>query len=148
VFTVFRYKKAAELANGTPEQRAVEEELRKAEAALKQSKQKDYYKILGISRGKADKKTIKKAYRELALQWHPDKHTGEEEKAAAEVKFQLIAEAYEVLGDDEMKAKYDRGEEVFENQGGGGGHQRGGFNPFQHMRHGGGGNQHFNFHFG
>ncbi|CAE7382365.1 P58IPK [Symbiodinium microadriaticum] len=99
--------------------------MRRAEAALKQSKQKDYYKILGVPRS-ADKKAIKKSYRELALQWHPDKHSGEEEKEKAEVKFQLIAEAYEVLSDDEKKGKYDRGEEVFENQGNhGGGAQRG-----------------------
>ena len=67
---------------------------------MKQSKQKDYYKALGVPRN-AKIKEIKKAYREQALIWHPDKHQGEEEKAAAELKFQLVAEAYEVLGDDE-----------------------------------------------
>lgn len=117
--------------------------LRKAEAALKQSKQKDYYKILGVSR-RATIREIKKAYREQALQWHPDKHTGEEEKEKAEKQFQLVAEAYEVLSDDEKRGKYDRGEEVFENQGGGGG-RPGGFNPFQHFQHH---QQQFHFHFG
>ena len=47
-------------------------------------------------------------------------HTGEEEKKEAEKKFQEVAEAYEVLSDKELRGKYDRGEEVFENQGGGG----------------------------
>ena len=46
---------------------------RRAEAALKQSKEKNYYAILGVARD-ADSKTIKKAYRALALEWHPDKH--------------------------------------------------------------------------
>ena len=94
---------------------SLQDELRRAEAALKQSKQKDYYKILGVAR-KATQKEIKKAYREQALIWHPDKHTGEEEKEKAEKQFQLVAEAYEVLQDAEKRSKYDRGEEVFPNQ--------------------------------
>jgi DnaJ family protein C protein 3 len=48
----------------------------------------------------------------LALVWHPDKHTGEEEKEKAEKQFQLIAEANEILSDDEKRGKYDRGEDV------------------------------------
>ena len=131
---ILSLKKAFELSRDG----RIEELIRKAEAALKQAKQKDYYKILGIKRD-ANLKVIKKAYRELALQWHPDKHI-EEEKAAAEVKFQLVAEAYEVLSDKEKRAKYDRGEEVFDNQGGGGGGQQ-----FHHFQHGG---QTFHFNFG
>ena len=65
-------RKANELLQGNQD---IEEEIRKAEAALKQSKQKDYYKILGVARN-AKLKVIKKAYREMALQWHPDKHIG------------------------------------------------------------------------
>jgi DnaJ family protein C protein 3 len=83
-------------------------------------------------------------------QWHPDKN---EDKEKAEKMFQDISEAYEVLSDKEMRAKYDRGEPVFENQGhpGGGGHH---FNPNhffhhggggQHFRHGGGQRMHFNW---
>jgi DnaJ-class molecular chaperone len=53
--------------------------------------EKNYYKILEVHRN-ADKQTIKQAYKELALQWHPDKHSGEEAKEAAERRFQLIAE--------------------------------------------------------
>lgn len=74
---IAQFNKASELENG--ENREIQDELRKANVALKQSKQKDHYKTLGISR-KAKIKEIKKAYRELALQWHPDKHDGEEAK--------------------------------------------------------------------
>ena len=65
-------RRGDEILNGNQE---IQEAIRKAEAALKQSKQKDYYKILGVTR-KAKLKEIKKAYRDLALQWHPDKHVG------------------------------------------------------------------------
>jgi len=140
---VIKFNKAKELSQG--QDREIEDELRKAEAALKQSKQKDYYKTLKVGR-KATLKEIKKAYRELALIWHPDKHKGEEDKERAEKQFQLVAEAYEVLSDDEKRQKYDRGEDVFPNQGGGGGqqhHQGFGGNPF--FRQGG---QQFHFRFG
>ncbi|CAM9479466.1 unnamed protein product [Chrysoparadoxa australica] len=93
----------------------IRQKLHKAEVALKQSKSKNYYKILGVSRT-AESKEIKTAYRALALQWHPDKVKAED-KEKAEDQFQLVAEAYEVLSDVEMRSKYDRGEEVFENQG-------------------------------
>lgn len=146
---VFKYKKAAEYLPGDA---AVDGELRKAESAAKQSKQKDYYKILGVKRN-ANAKEIKKAYREQALVWHPDKHTGEEDKIKAEKQFQLVAEAYEVLGDNEKRQKYDRGEEVFPNQGGGDGQGQGQgfphhFNPFGGHPGGGGGGGHFHFQFG
>merc|ERR1711871_600319 len=99
--------------------RSLLEELQQAETALKRSKEKDYYKILGVPR-KAKLKEIKKAYREKALQYHPDKVQGsEEDKEAAEKIFTEVAEAYEVLSDEETRGKYDRGEEVFPNQGGG-----------------------------
>ena len=72
-------------------------------------------------------------------------------KEEAEKKFQDISEANEVLSDADLKAKYDRGEPVFENQGGGGG-GGGGFSPheqmFRHFQQGGGGGQRrANFHF-
>jgi DnaJ family protein C protein 3 len=127
---------------------SADELVRKAEAGLKQSKQKDFYKILGVSR-QATEREIKKAYHKLALQWHPDKHNTEEEKEIATKKFELIAEAHEVLSNEETRRKYDMGEEVFPNQGGGGG----GGGGFQH--HGfpggfpfGGGGQQFHFKFG
>jgi len=115
--------------------------VKQAEVALKQSKEKNYYKILGLPRT-ATAKDIKKAYRALALQWHPDKNTDNKEEA--EGMFQDISEANEVLSDSELKAKYDRGEPVFENQGGGGG--GGGGQQFFHRQAGGGGARH-HFHF-
>ena len=107
----------------------------------------DYYRILGLKRN-AKEKDIKKAYRKMALQWHPDKHTGEEEKEKAKMKFQQIAEAYEVLSDPDKKRIYDQvGSEGLKRGGGGGGGGdsggHGGFNfgGFQ----GGHGGAKFNF---
>jgi curved DNA-binding protein CbpA len=131
------------------DKRSCQQKVEEAQTALKQSKEKNYYKILGVPRN-ADLKTIKKEYKRLALQWHPDKNADNKEQA--EKMFQDISEAYEVLSDKELRAKYDRGEPVFENQGGG--QQRGHhFNPNmffhqgggQHFRHGGGQRMHFNF---
>ncbi|NLY22217.1 MAG: J domain-containing protein [Bacteroidales bacterium] len=64
---------------------------------------KDYYKILGVSKNSSEEE-IKKAYKKLALQYHPDKNPGNKE---AEEKFKEINEAYEVLGDPEKRKKYD-----------------------------------------
>jgi DnaJ family protein C protein 3 len=117
-----------------PDIKTLNDKLQKAEIALKQSKSKNYYKILEIQRN-ADKKEIKSAYKAMARVWHPDKNMDNEEEAAS--KFQLIAEAYEVLSDDELRVRYDRGEDVMDkNNGGGGG---GGGQHFQH-------NFHQNFH--
>ena len=66
---------------------------------------KNYYEILGINR-KADEKEIKKAYRRLAKQYHPDTYKGD--KKDAEEKFKEISEAYEVLIDKDKRAKYDQ----------------------------------------
>ncbi len=65
---------------------------------------KDYYKILGVER-KASAEEIKKKYRKLALQLHPDKNPGDKQ---AEDRFKEVNEAYEVLGDPEKRAKYDQ----------------------------------------
>ncbi|RME69448.1 MAG: molecular chaperone DnaJ [Nitrospirae bacterium] len=65
---------------------------------------KDYYKILGVSRN-ATQEEIKKAFRRLALKYHPDRNQGDKE---AEEKFKEINEAYAVLGDPEKRAQYDR----------------------------------------
>jgi molecular chaperone DnaJ len=65
---------------------------------------RDYYEILGVEKG-ASKEEIKKSYRKQALKYHPDKNPGD---AAAEEKFKEAAEAYEVLSNDEKRARYDR----------------------------------------
>jgi curved DNA-binding protein len=99
---------------------------------------KDYYKILGVDK-KASQADIKKAYRKLAVQYHPDKNPGNKE---AEEKFKLINEAQEVLGDPEKRKKYDElGENWnrfqtqdydpgFGQSGQGGTHYQGDFNEF------------------
>lgn len=66
--------------------------------------QKDYYKLLGVSRS-ATEKEIKSAYRKLARKYHPDVNPGD---SKAEAKFQDINEAYEVLGDKESRQQYDQ----------------------------------------
>jgi len=65
---------------------------------------RDYYEVLGLQRG-ASKDEIKKAYRRLAVQYHPDKNPGNKE---AEEKFKEATEAYEVLSDDQKRAAYDQ----------------------------------------
>ncbi len=86
---------------------------------------KDYYKTLGVSKS-ANQDDIKKAYRKLAIKYHPDKTQGDKAK---EEKFKEISEAYEVLGDPEKRKKYDQlgaNWRQYQNFGGAAG-QQGGF---------------------
>nr|KAF6271973.1 DnaJ heat shock protein family (Hsp40) member B6 [Pipistrellus kuhlii] len=86
----------------------------------------DYYEVLGVQRH-ASAEDIKKAYRKLALKWHPDKNP--ENKEEAERKFKQVAEAYEVLSDAKKRDIYDRyGKEGLNGGGGGGSHFD---NPFE-----------------
>jgi len=85
----------------------------------------DYYELLGVAKGSTPTE-IKKAYRKLALKYHPDKNQGDKE---AEDKFKEISSAYEVLSDEDKKARYDRlGHAAYTSSGGGGG--GGGGDPF------------------
>ena len=85
----------------------------------------DFYELLGVQRA-ASAEDIKKAYRKLAMQHHPDRNPGDK---ASEHKFKELSEAYEVLKDDQKRAAYDRfGHAAFENGSGGG--APGGFGGF------------------
>ena len=85
---------------------------------------KDYYNILGVNKGASDD-DIKKAYRKMAMQWHPDKNP---DNPQAEAKFKEAAEAYDVLSNPEKKSNYDRFGTADANPfGGGGGNPFGGF---------------------
>ena len=76
----------------------------------------DFYEILGVSKA-ADADELKRAYRKLAMQFHPDRNPGDK---TAEQKFKEISEAYDVLKDEQKRAAYDRfGHAAFENGGGG-----------------------------
>ena len=85
---------------------------------------RDYYDILGVSKS-ADETTLKKAYRDLAMKYHPDRNPDNQEAAD---KFKEASQAYEVLKDREKRAAYDQfGHAAFESGGAG----AGGFSGFQ-----------------
>ncbi|HET6229702.1 MAG TPA: DnaJ domain-containing protein, partial [Longimicrobiaceae bacterium] len=85
---------------------------------------RDYYEVLGVARD-ADGETVKKAYRKLAMEFHPDRNGGDKE---AEAKFKECTEAYEVLRDSDKRAAYDRyGHAGLRGSGGGGAGFGGGF---------------------
>ncbi|KAK3941161.1 hypothetical protein QBC46DRAFT_312105 [Diplogelasinospora grovesii] len=124
--------------------------LQKAQIDLKRSKTKDYYKVLGVAHD-ADEKQIKSAYRKLSKLHHPDKAAKQGlTKEAAEKKMASINEAYEVLSNPELRARFDRGDDPNS-------HEQQPFqgNPFGHghpfmfqQGQGGGGGGQFQFKFG
>lgn len=86
---------------------------------------RDYYTVLGVPKS-ASKDDVKKAYRKLAMKYHPDRNPDNKE---AEEKFKEAATAYEVLSDDSKRQKYDQfGHDGFQNMGSGGGHGGHGMN--------------------
>jgi DnaJ family protein C protein 3 len=104
--------------------------LSKAHTLLKRSKEKDYYKVLGVTRD-ADDRDIKRAYRKLSKTFHPDKASAQNMTPEdAQKKMASINEAYEVLSDPELKERFDRGDDPNNNE-----QQQG--NPFQGSPFGG-----------
>jgi DnaJ homolog subfamily C member 3 len=149
----------------------IQQKLQEAQLELKKSKQKDYYKILGVDRS-AGEREISKAYKKAAKTYHPDKAMAQGiSKEEAEKKMAAINEAHEVLSDPELKQRFDNGDDPndpmarqggnpFEGgmpfgfpgggqqfmfqQGGGGGGKR----TFKFQSNGQGGGMPFNFPFG
>ncbi|MDE6718107.1 MAG: DnaJ domain-containing protein, partial [Muribaculaceae bacterium] len=73
------------------------------------AEKRDYYEVLGVGKN-ATADEIKKAYRKMAIKYHPDKfaQSSEDERKAAEEKFKEAAEAYDVLSDTDKRARYDQ----------------------------------------
>ena len=98
----------------------VGQKLKYAQSKAKAAKKKDYYKILGVTK-ESTEADIKKAYRKLALKWHPDKNSAtEEQKKRAEKMFKEINEAWAVLSDPQKKQQHDMGMSMEDMQNGGG----------------------------
>jgi molecular chaperone DnaJ len=110
------------------------------------SKKRDYYEVLGVDRNIGEE-DLKRAYRKLAVKYHPDKNPGDHE---AEEKFKELGEAYEALSDPNKRAAYDRyGHAAFQNgMGGGGGGFHDPFDLFREVFSGGGGGGVFEQFFG
>ncbi|XP_018333293.1 dnaJ homolog subfamily C member 7 isoform X2 [Agrilus planipennis] len=109
------YEKACKMDKSRENKRLLQE----AKIALKRSKRKDYYKILGVDRNATDDE-IKKAYRKRALVHHPDRHANatETERKDQEKKFKEVGEAYGILSDPKKKVRYDSGQDMEDFDGG------------------------------
>jgi len=93
-----------------PRNKDIKEELHKTKIALAQSKKKDYYKILGVTRNATDDE-VKKAYKTLAKVHHPDRHSNATpaEQKKQEKLFKDLGQAYSILSDPGKRRKYDMG---------------------------------------
>jgi DnaJ family protein C protein 3 len=87
------------------------QKIQQLERRIKQQSKVNYYKVLGLTRS-CSQRDVKRAYHKLAMKYHPDKVTDAEEKPAAEAMFKKVARAYEVLGDEDLRKRYDAGEDV------------------------------------
>ena len=121
---------------GAQSSRKLQNMLNEAQTQLKRAKTKDYYKVLGVARDAGDKE-VRKAYRRLSKEFHPDKATSPEARPALQKKMAAINEAYEVLKDPELRARFDAGEDPndpmagAQQHGGGGGPGGAQFHGFQ-----------------
>lgn len=122
-----------------PNDRRLQKLLQEAHTLLRRSKNKDYYKVLGVARD-ATEREIKKAYRSLTKTYHPDKYRGDLSPEQVQKKQSDINEAYEVLSNPELRERFDNGDDP-NSQEQGHPFQQGG-NPFGGF---GGGGQQFMF---
>ncbi|KAI8926426.1 hypothetical protein BC831DRAFT_456653 [Entophlyctis helioformis] len=126
------FQRAYELNRNDPR---IVEGYNKAQKLLKRAGIRDYYKILAVRRD-ASQREIKKAFRKLAQEWHPDKYSGDLTPEQVQKKMSEINQAYEVLSNEELRARYDNGDDPNDpHQGREGGNPFGGAQFFQ----GGGG---------
>jgi DnaJ family protein C protein 3 len=109
-----------------PQHKVIQKKLQQVDILIRQASRKDYYKILGVPRS-ATKYEIKKAYRQKAKEFHPDRFKGSAEES--QKKMADINQAWEVLGDDEKRQQFDHGHDPYDPAGGHQGHQGGG-QPF------------------
>ncbi|PGH20428.1 hypothetical protein AJ80_03573 [Polytolypa hystricis UAMH7299] len=115
------------ISESHPGEKGIAKEIHNAEWELKKSQRKDYYKILGVDKDASDHE-IKKAYRRMAIQHHPDKNRDAEKD---DTLFKEIGEAYEILSDPQKRAAYDNGDDLIDPSDMFGG--RGGGASFSHM---------------
>jgi len=131
-------------AHESEDSQRIHDGIKRVQKLIKQSKKRDYYKILNVRRT-ANKPEILRAYRKLAIKWHPDKYEGDDKKKA-EKMFIDIAAAKEVLTDPEKRARFDAGDDPLDAE-----EQAQQHNPFQGFNPFGGGNGQggftFRFHF-
>ncbi|KAJ2899644.1 hypothetical protein IWW38_000888 [Coemansia aciculifera] len=131
--TLSKLEQLLAAGSGNVDQQRMHERRVKLEQKKRQAARKDYYKVLDVARD-ASQSEIKKAYRKLAHQWHPDRYRGDLPKEEVEKKMAEINQAHEVLANEEVRARYDQGHDPNDPTGGGSGGPGGfggfGGNPF------------------
>jgi len=99
--------------NYDPNNHEYRQSMDSAHYQMQQANRVNWYKILGIDRHEHNKRVIKKAYKRMALKWHPDKHQqskGHERKKAQDM-FLKVGEAMEIISDPHLRQRYDHGED-------------------------------------